>query len=82
MAEHRTEADELRELNAMERRRQAETERFFESNVSGSVTLTPDETKARNRRNLWIAVAIGAFVVLVFFITLTKLQAGLLAGAS
>ena len=30
----------------------------------------------------WIAVAIGAFVVLVFFITLTKLQAGLVAGAS
>ena len=39
---------------------------------------TPDEHKARNRRNLWIALAIGAFMVLVFFITLAKLQAGVL----
>lgn len=66
----------------MERRHQAETERFFESKVSGAVTLTPDELKARKRRSLWIALAIAAFVVLVFFITLTKLQAGLVAGAS
>lgn len=42
-----------------------------------SVIMTPDELKARKRRNLWIALAIGAFVVLVFLITMTKLQAGL-----
>lgn len=40
--------------------------------------MTPDELKARKRRNLWLALAIGAFVVLVFLITLSKLQAGVL----
>jgi hypothetical protein len=43
-----------------------------------SAIMTPDQLKARNRRNLWIALAIGAFIVLVFFITLAKLQAGVL----
>ena len=43
-----------------------------------SVIMTPEELVARKRRNLWIAVAIGAFIVLVFFITLAKLQAGVL----
>ncbi len=43
-----------------------------------TVTLTPDELKARKRRNLWIALAITSFVLLVFFITIAKLQAGVL----
>jgi len=42
-----------------------------------SVIMTPEELKARKRRNLWIALSIAAFVGLVFLITLTKLQAGL-----
>lgn len=42
-----------------------------------SVILTPEELKARKRRNLWIALSIVAFVALVFLITMTKLQAGL-----
>lgn len=42
-----------------------------------SVIMTPDELKARKRRNVWIAVSILAFVVLVFAITMTKLQAGM-----
>jgi len=42
-----------------------------------TVELTPDQLKARSRRNLWLALAIGAFVLLVFLITMTKLQAGL-----
>lgn len=42
-----------------------------------TVVLTPEELKARSRRNIWIALAIGAFVLLVFLITMTKLQAGL-----
>jgi hypothetical protein len=46
--------------------------------MSGPVIMTPEELKARKRRNLWIALAIGAFVLLVFFITLAKLQAGVL----
>ncbi len=43
-----------------------------------TVTLTPEQTKARSRRNVWIALSITAFVLLVFFITIAKLQAGVL----
>ncbi len=32
--------------------------------------------RARNRRNLWLALALGAFVVLVFIITIIKLSGG------
>ena len=47
-----------------------------------SVILTPDEVKARKRRNLWIALTIGAFIVLVFLITMVKVEDGILAGGS
>lgn len=40
--------------------------------------MTPEELRARKRRNLWIALSIGAFVVLVFLITMAKLQGGVL----
>jgi hypothetical protein len=40
--------------------------------------MTPEELRARKRRNLWIALSVGAFVVLVFLITVVKLQAGVL----
>ena len=40
-----------------------------------SVILTPEELQARKRRNLWIALAVGAFMLLVFAITLTQMQA-------
>ena len=53
-----------------------------DNDVQETVTLTPEEKKARSRRNLWIALAIGAFVVLVFFITMVKVQDGIIAGAS
>ena len=43
-----------------------------------SVILTPEELQARKRRNLWIALAVGAFIVLVFAITLTQMQASVL----
>jgi hypothetical protein len=43
-----------------------------------SAVLTPEEAAARRRRNVWIALAVAAFVVLVFLITLAKLQAGVL----
>jgi hypothetical protein len=46
--------------------------------MSGPVIMTPDELKARKRRSLWIALALGAFMLLVFLITLAKLQAGVL----
>ncbi len=43
-----------------------------------AVALTPAQLKARSRRNIWIALSVGAFMLLVFLITLTKLQAGVL----
>jgi hypothetical protein len=39
--------------------------------------MTPDELKARKRRNMWIGLAIFAFIVLVFFITMARVKAGL-----
>ena len=53
-----------------------------ENDLPETVTLTPDELKARKRRNLWIALTIGAFVLLVFFISMAKVQDGIVAGAS
>lgn len=49
--------------------------------MSEPVILTPDELKARKRRNLWIALSLGAFMLLVFLITMVKVKDGLIAGA-
>lgn len=46
--------------------------------MSNAVIMTPEELQARKRRNLWIALAIAGFIVLVFLITLARLQAGVL----
>jgi hypothetical protein len=43
-----------------------------------SVIMTPEELKARKQRNLWIALAVAAFIVLVFAITLSQMQAAVL----
>jgi hypothetical protein len=43
-----------------------------------SAIMTTDELKARKRRNLVIALSIAAFCVLVFLITIAKLQGGVL----
>lgn len=47
-----------------------------------SVILTPEELKARKRRNVWIALSITAFIVLVFLVTMVKVENGILAGGS
>ncbi len=36
--------------------------------------LTPEELRARKRRNVWIASALVAFIVLVFTTTVLRLQ--------
>lgn len=41
-----------------------------------SETLTPEALRARKRRNLWIALSIGAFMLLVFVISIAKMKAG------
>lgn len=42
------------------------------------VTLTPEQTTARKRRSQWIALALFAFVILVFVLTMTKIGANIL----
>ncbi len=44
--------------------------------MSEPVALTPEQARARKRRNLWLALAIGAFMALVFAVTLAKMKAG------
>lgn len=46
--------------------------------MNETVTLTPDQERARKRRNVWIALAVGGFVALVFAITVAKLGATVL----
>jgi hypothetical protein len=42
------------------------------------VKLTPEQKKARNRRGQWIALALFAFVIIVFTLTMTKMGASIL----
>ena len=42
------------------------------------VTLTPEQVFARKRRGQWIALALFAFVILVFVLTMTKLGANVM----
>ena len=46
--------------------------------MNETVTLTPEQVRARKRRNLWLALSIGAFVLLVFLITVAKLGGNVL----
>ena len=46
------------------------------------VTLTPEQAKARKRRGQWIALALFAFCILVFLITMTKMGANMLVGGA
>lgn len=36
--------------------------------------LSPEELRARKRRNLWIALGLAAFMVLVFTTTVLRMQ--------
>jgi hypothetical protein len=47
-----------------------------------SVKLTPEQERARKRRNLMIALSLGAFVILVFAISMVQIRAGIVAGSS
>lgn len=41
------------------------------------VILTPTEVAARKKRNIWIALALGGFVILVFVLTMAKVGGGI-----
>jgi len=40
------------------------------------VELTPEQQRARSKRNWMLALSILAFVALVFFVTIARLKAG------
>lgn len=42
-----------------------------------TVELSPDQKKARGRRNVVIALSLGAFVVLVFLVTVVRLASNI-----
>lgn len=42
-----------------------------------TLTMTPEELAARKRRNVWIALGLVAFMVLVFATTLLRMQRNL-----
>jgi hypothetical protein len=50
--------------------------------MNDEIILTPEQVRARNRRNLVIALSIAAFVILVFFVTMARMHANSLAGAA
>ncbi|MBU1346668.1 MAG: hypothetical protein KKA16_06920 [Alphaproteobacteria bacterium] len=43
------------------------------------VYLTPEQLAARNKRSLWIALGLVAFIVLIFSTTFLRMQANLAA---
>jgi hypothetical protein len=45
-----------------------------------TIQLTPEQLCARRARSLAIAVALGAFVLLIFAVTIVRLGSGALAG--
>ncbi|MCC5995303.1 MAG: protoheme IX farnesyltransferase [Oceanicaulis sp.] len=47
-----------------------------------TVRLTAQEEAARKRRNLAIALGLGAFIVLIFLVTVVRLTTGWNAGAT
>ena len=76
MTKPQTDIEEFKELNDIGFPAQSTaTDRRPNVHVQGSVTLTPEQAKARGRRNLWIALSVGAFMLLVFAITLSQMQA-------
>lgn len=40
------------------------------------VVLTPEQEKARKRRNVLLAISIAAFMLLVYFITMARIGGG------
>jgi hypothetical protein len=82
MTKPQTDIEELKELNELERKQSDEISRRTHVHVGETVTPSPEELSARKRRNLWIALAIGAFVLLVFAITVAQIQAGIVEGAA
>ena len=50
--------------------------------MSGGIILTPEQVRARNRRNVVIARSVAAFGVLVFLGSIARMHANTIAGAA
>ena len=48
--------------------------------MNDEIILTPEQVRARGRRNLVIALSIVGFVLLVFFVTMARMNANMHAG--
>ena len=46
------------------------------------VTLTADQSRARKRRGQWIALALFAFCIMIFLITMTRMGQNIVMGGS
>jgi hypothetical protein len=44
------------------------------------IKLTPEQLRARRARSIAIALALGAFVLVIFAVTIVRLGSGALAG--
>jgi hypothetical protein len=80
MSKPQTDLEELKELDAIAREAQEKIDArpAVAGLVEGAVELTPEQIKARGRRNIWIALSVGGFMLLVFLITLAKLGANVI----
>jgi hypothetical protein len=47
---------------------------------SAGIRLTPEQLRARRSRSIAIALALGAFVAVIFAVTIVKLGSGALSG--
>jgi hypothetical protein len=52
---------------------------FSKPEPSG-IRLTPEQLRARRSRSIAIALALGAFVLVIFAVTIVKLGSGVLTG--
>lgn len=58
----------------------SEVMKSAETPEGASIKLTPEQLCARRSRSIAIAIALGAFVVLIFAVTIVRLGSGVLAG--
>jgi len=51
-----------------------------DSPEGSGIKLTPEQSRARRARSIAIALALGAFVLVIFAVTIVRLGSGALAG--
>lgn len=79
-------------MSDMDKERDVDTQREIDDNfgfkaregraTGEQVRLTPEQDKARKRRNLFIALSLVAFMVAVFLITVVRLSENIASGGA